>query len=418
MAEPLRLVYVIGTYPSLTTTFIDREIRALRKWGVDLQVLATRRPDGNMPLSADQRALQEGVMYLLPAAWPEFVKSQLYFSTRHPRRYFATLFYLITRPHPRGRARYLTPRFMTLLHFVEGIYAAYLLRDRQFEELHAHFVDRAATLALVIGRVLDKPYSLSVHAGPDLFVDAVLLREKVSEARHVVTCTRYNKSHLETVTGPGFAHKISYVRHGLDLRPYHPEPIVGNGRPLVLSVGQLVQRKGFEQLIEGCSILRERGHDFTCQIVGQGPLYSELEDLVGRLSLEDTVTLCGALRHEEVIEKYRRATMFVLPCVMSRDGNLDGIPNVLPEAMAMQVPVISTNISGIPELVKDQVNGLLTPPGDNIALADAMARLLDDPALRERLGQNGRQSVVEKFNVELNVRQFATTLWPDWFQDQ
>ncbi len=415
--KPLRLVYIIGTYPLLTITFIDREIKILRRWGVDLQILATRRPAAGMPLSADQRALQEGVVYLLPVDPWSFVISQLYFVILHPQRYLKTLFYLVTRPHPRGKARYLTPRFMTFLHFVEGVYAAYLLRKRPLEELHAHFADRAATIALVAGRLLDKPYSLSIHAGPDIFVNPVLLQEKISEARHVATCTLYNKSHLETVIGQDLSHKVSHIPHGLDLTLYCPEPSVPNERPLILSVGQLTERKGFAQLIRGCRALKDQGHNFTCQIVGQGPQRQELEDLVRQLSLGDTVTLCGALRHEEVIERYRRATMFVLPCIMSKHGNLDGIPNVLAEAMALRVPVVSTNISGIPELVEDQVNGLLIPPGDDTALANAMAQLLNEPALRERLGQNGRQSVVKKFDVKRNVRRFAATLWPDWFKD-
>jgi glycosyltransferase involved in cell wall biosynthesis len=320
----------------------------------------------------------------------------MYFAVLRPQRYFKTLLYLMTRPHPRVKARYLTPRFMTCLHFIEG-------------------VDRAATVALVVSRLLDKPYSLSIHAGPDVFVDPVLLREKILEARHVATCTLYNKYYLETLIGQDLNHKISHIRHGLDLAMYCPGPSVSDERPLILSVGQLTERKGLVQLVKGCRSLKDQGYDFTCQIVGSGPQCQELEDLIKQLSLEDTVTLCGALRHEEVIEKYGQATVFVLPCIASQDGNVDGIPNVLAEAMAMQVPVISTRLSGIPELVEDQVNGLLISPGDETALVTAMAWLLADPILRGRLGQNGRRAVLEKFDVERNVRKFAATLWPEWF---
>jgi glycosyltransferase involved in cell wall biosynthesis len=149
--------------------------------------------------------------------------------------------------------------------------------------------------------------------------------------------------------------------------------------------------------------------------VGRGPLQHELEDLISELSLDGTVILTGALPHEAVIEKYRQATMFVLPCIKSRDGDMDGIPNVLAEAMAMQVPVISTRVSAIPELLMDGVNGLLLPPEDHDALVAAMARLLDTPALRQQIGAEGRQSVLDAFNAERNVRRFAQTLWPDWF---
>jgi glycosyltransferase involved in cell wall biosynthesis len=412
----LRLVYIIGTYPSLTTTFIDREIQTLRQWGVELEVVAARRPADGTPLSVEQRALKEGTIYLLPAAWLCLLVSQLHFAILHPRRYLGTLAYLLTRTHPRGKARYLTPRFMTLLHFLEGVYAAYLLRKHEFEELHAHFVDRAATIALVTGRMLNKPYSLSIHAGPDVFVDPVLLREKVLGARHVATCTRYNRTYVEKIVGQELGHKISYIRHGLDLAKYRPRQSAADEHCLVLSVGQLTERKGFADLIRGCRVLRDLGHRFRCEIIGEGPQRQELEDLVERLSLRDTVSLCGALPHEQVIEKYRQAMVFALPCKVSLDGNMDGIPNVLPEAMAMQVPVVSTHLPAIAELVEHEANGLLVPAGDAAALAAAIARLLESPALRRRLGRNGRRSVDAYFNVRHNIRQFAATLWPDWFE--
>jgi glycosyltransferase involved in cell wall biosynthesis len=410
--KPLRLVYIIGTYPSLTITFIDREIKFLRRLGVELEILAMRRPLADTPLSDSQRELQKGVIYLLPVDWLRLAFSQLYFALLRPRCYFETLVYLLTRPHPSLRAR-----FMTFLHFGEGVYAAYLLRKRQPHELHAHFVDRAATVALVVGRLIGKPYSLSIHAGPDIFASPVLVREKVMEARHAVTCTAYNKSHLESIVGEDLSHRISCLHHGLDVATYRPRPVplTSNGPPLILSVGQLAERKGFVHLIRGCRGLQDQGYNFVCHIVGRGPQRQELEKLIEKLALERTVILCGALRHEKVIEKYRRASMFVLPCIRSSNGNVDGIPNVLAEAMAMQLPVVSTDISGIPELIQHHVNGLLIPSGDDDALVAAMAQLLEDPALCERLGRNGRQAVIEAFDAERNVRRFAATLWPDWF---
>ena len=410
MAKKLGLVYIIGTYPGLTTTFIDREIRTLRHWGVDLQIVAIRRPPLGTPLSEDQQELQQGVIYLLPVVCSSLVLSQLYFALLYPRRFFKVLAYLLTRPHPDPQAR-----LMTLLHFGQGVYTAYLLRKRRFQELHAHFVDRAATVALVAGRLLGKPYSLSVHAGPDIFVDPILLREKIVEARHVAACTLYNKVYLETIVGQDINDKVSHVHHGLDLTKYIPSPPTPNGRPLILSVGQLTERKGFVRLIEACRDLRVRGYDLTCHIVGHGPQRQDLEDLITQLSLQDTVILCGALPHEEVIEKYRQATIFVLPCVKSRDGNMDGIPNVLAEAMAMRLPVVSTDVSAIPELVAHRVNGLLIPSRDDTALVTAIACLLNDDLLREQLGRNGRRTVVESFDAERNIRQFAGALWPEWF---
>jgi glycosyltransferase involved in cell wall biosynthesis len=413
MRESLKLIYIIGTYPGLTTTFIDREIKILRRWGVDLQIMAIRQPLAGTPLSQDQRKLAQGVIYLLPVGWLYIVLSHLYFVLRRPVRYLQTLFFLVTRPHPTFK-----DRIMTLLHFAEGVYAAYLLRKCVLQELHAHFVDRAATVALVAGRLLGKPYSLSIHAGPDIFVNPILLRAKIMGARHVATCTLYNKSHIESIVGQDLGDKISYIHHGLDLTKYDPSPSSAYDRPLILSVGQLADRKGFVPLIKACHDLKAQGYDLVCHIVGRGPQHQELEDLIDQLSLRETVVLCGALPHEKVIEKYKQAAMFVLPCIKSRDGNMDGIPNVLPEAMAMRVPVVSTFVSAIPELVKDRENGLLVPSNDHAALVSAMVRLLDAPALRARLGENGRRSVIDTFDVERNVLKFATTMWPGWFHSE
>ena len=410
-----RLIYLVGTYPSLTTTFIDREIRALRGWGVDVRIIAMRHPSESLPLSADQ--LAEGVVYLTPILWRGFLAALVGWLARRPLRLAGTTFYLLTRPHPTPRAR-----LKTAAHIAEGVYAAWLARDLEFRELHAHFADRAATIALVMGRLLDKPYSLSIHAGADIFVNPVLLPEKIREARHVATCTRYNKAHLLTLVGHSAASKITCVPHGLELGKYEPVPRANghtnghvNGRPSILAVGQLAERKGLEQLLISCDLLRRRGYTFDIHIVGEGPQRAKLEEIIERLELVDVVTLHGALPHEAVIDRYRRATLFALPCIRTQDGDIDGIPNVLAEAMAMELPVVSTRLSAIPELMDDGVTGRLVPPGDTEALAGALAELIDRPILAAELGRNGRRAVLATFAVERNVRLFAATLWPDWF---
>ncbi len=394
-APDLKLAYIIGTYPSLTTTFIDREITFLRHWGVNLRVVSIRRFSER--LSPDQKALQREVAYLLPVSKGAFLRAHVSFAVRRPQAYWSALLYLLTRPHPN-----LETRLKTLLHFGEGVYAAHVLRPYAPNHLHAHFVDRAATVALVAGRLLSTPYSVTAHAN-DIYVNPVLLPEKLSEAKFVATCTGYNREHLARVGNGNLSPKINCIYHGLDVSHYQPDSKPWD-TPLLLSVGQLKEKKGLAYLIKACRILKDRGYNLECQIVGEGPLRPALEAQIRQLSLEDAVTLCGALPHPEVIEKYRQATLFVLPCVVSANGDRDGIPNVILEAMAMQVAVVSTRHSGIPEVVEDGVNGLLVPPADEVALAEALAQLLDDPERRCQLGQRGRQTVIEKFSVEQNVK--------------
>lgn len=390
------LTYIIGTYPGLTTTFIDREITTLRQLGVRLRILSIRKPWTQ--LSAQQEALREGVTYLLPVKWSALVGSHLYFALLRSGRYFGMLFKLLTRPHPS-----LKTRAKTLLHFGEGAYAAYLLRREPGEHLHAHFIDRAATVAMVASCLLDIPYSVTAHA-TDIYVNPVLLKEKLASAKFVSTCTVYNRSYLSQFGKDLFNHKLLCIYHGLDLKQYVNEKRAMLDRPVILSVGQLKERKGLSYLVEACRFLRDRGIQFECRIVGEGPMRPGLQDQIQRLGLENFVRLVGALPHEAVMEHYEQATIFVLPAILGADGDRDGIPNVILEALAMELPVVSTQHSGVPEVVEDGVNGLLVPPEDSQALAGALERLIYSPETRQRFGRVGRQIVAERFDPEKNTR--------------
>jgi glycosyltransferase involved in cell wall biosynthesis len=394
----LKISYIIGTYPDFSTTFIDREIRMLRQWGLEIQLLAIRQPVLRSALSQEQRLYQQDVIYLIPVKWLSFLRGHLRFLLTRPGTYLGTLLYLLTRPHPTAR-----DRLMTLLHFAEGVYAAHLLKEQSVNHLHAHFVERAATVTVVASRLTDIPYSLAVHAGEDIYVHPVLLPEKFAGAKFVISCTQYNLDYLKQLGIPGLESKAMCIYHGLDIERYPPAS-KRHAPPLLLAVGRLVEKKGLEYLIRACRLLVNQKRDFVCHIVGPGPERRNLEALVAQLGLQDTVTLYGGLPHEKVIEQYDQAAIFVLPCVQASDGSLDGIPNVLPEAMAMKLPVVTTPVSAIPELVQDQVSGLLVPPRDEKALAAALARLLYDPLLCTQLGERGRQTVIEKFDIEQNVR--------------
>jgi colanic acid/amylovoran biosynthesis glycosyltransferase len=391
------LVYITGTYPLLTTTFIDREINMLRRWGVNLRIVSIRRPSS--VLSKEQNDLQQNVIYLLPVSWVSFLWGHTRLAFLRMAIYFRTLIYLLSRPHPDVKSR-----LLTFLHFNEGVYAAHLLRDVPIDQIHAHFVDRAATVALVVSRLLDVPYSLTAHAS-DIYVNPLLLGEKLSGAKFAVTCTGQNKEYLSNLGENKFDHKLRCIYHGLDVGIYERKPIPSPGKQIILSVGQLKERKGFSFLLRASRILIDQGYIFECHIIGEGPLREKLEAEIRQLSLQDTVILCGGLPHQEVIKEYQQASIFALPAILAADGDRDGVPNVILEAMAMELPVVSTQHSGIPEVVEEGVNGLLVPPCDENALASALALLLDNPDYRERLGKGGRRTVIEKFDLERNTRQ-------------
>ena len=404
-----KIVYIIGRYPLLTTTFIDREIMKLKQWGVDLTIFSIRQPPESSPLSNFQIELKQQVKYLLPVKILQLIFSQIYFSVLHPRKFFGTLVYLLTREHPNFNAR-----LKTILHFGEGVYFAYLLRDQKVDEVHAHFLDRAALLALVAKRLLEIPYSLSIHAGADIYVNPTLIFEKLQEARQAVTCTHYNWTHLKSLIGSDLAQKITVVPHGLNPQQFAPDQNLRDEN-LLLAVGQLKMRKGFFELIEACKTLRDQNIDFKCEIIGGGSLFGSLEEKIKAYSLEDHVSLTGALPNEEVLERFKKATLFVMPCKVSENGDVDGIPNVLLESMAMTVPVISTRISAIPELISDQENGLLVNPNSHDELVQAIVSLINSPEKRAQLGKAGRKKVLADFNIDTNIDRFANTLWPELF---
>ncbi|MGE5227564.1 MAG: glycosyltransferase [Planctomycetaceae bacterium] len=391
------VAYVIGTYPLPTTTFIDREVREVRRAVADVRLVSIRRPTRALS-GADQEALRDEVRYVLPARALDVARSQATFLARRPVAYVRTVAWLATRPHPSLRAR-----VRTVGHFGLGVHVARLLRDGGApDHLHAHFADRAATVALVAGRLLDRPYSVTAHAN-DIYVDPVLLPEKIGRASFVATCTAYNAAHLRAVGGPAAAEKVRCLYHGLDLDGY-PAPASRDGSaPALLAVGQLKEKKGLGDLVDACALLAERGVDVRCRLVGEGPLRDALAERIERHGLGGRVTLEGALPHAAVIDAYAAASVFALPCVTASDGDRDGIPNVILEAMAMGLPVVSTRHSGIPEAVQDGLTGLLVEPGGVAALADALAALLDDPARREQMGTAGRQRVASLFDARTNV---------------
>lgn len=392
----MKVAYIVGTFPSLTTTFIEREFAEVFRRGFDVAVISVRPPE-HLSLNDGMAALLPRTRYILPVRWGRLLKAQLRFGLTRFGTYLRSLLYLVTRPH-----RNLSARLKTFFHFVEGVYAAELLRDQNVDIVHAHFADRAATIALVAARLLKRPYSLTAHAR-DIYVNPTLLREKMDEARFVATCTACNQAHLRQIAGRQAAGKIHLIYHGLDLSRFTvaDRPAIPTQR--VLAVGRLQEKKGFAHLVRACHLLQQRGRRFICEIVGDGPERAPLQQLIDQLGAGDVVRLSGRLPYAEVLARYREADVFALPSILAGNGDRDGIPNVLLEAMALQLPVVSTRLSGIPELITDGVDGLLVPPGDEDALADVLAQLLDDADRRAALGRAARAKVERDFDIHRNA---------------
>jgi glycosyltransferase involved in cell wall biosynthesis len=384
---------LVRAYPKISETFILEEILGLERQGLTLTILSLYRPRDPVTHPAT-REVRAPVRY---ATGPDgrragrLAAGHARLLLTRPRRYLASLWFAARRAEA-GRRR----------DFQNGVWLGAQMIRAGLRHVHAHFASEPAAVAEIAARLTGCTFSVSAHAKDIYTGRPEPLRRKLAAARFTVTCTESNRRHLTALTGG--AASVHRCHHGIDTARFS----VGGRRtrdtpPLVLSVGRLRAKKGFETLVEACRLLRARGVEYTCDIVGYGEEQANLSARIARAGLDRVVRLTGILAQDAVIARYARAALFVLPCRIAADGDRDGIPNVLLEAMAMQVPVVSTTVSGIPELIEHGETGLLCPPDDPSALADAMQALLADPVLAERLGAQGRVTVTERFARDRNV---------------
>jgi glycosyltransferase involved in cell wall biosynthesis len=426
-----RFAYLMGTFPTLTETFVLGEIQALVDAGVHVELYSLRRPRTANDRSHGEE-LAARTHYGLPLWGRALWSANLRVLRRAPGRYLGVLAAVAART-------VLNPvHFLKSLGlFPVAIAFADSMAARRLEHVHAHWASYPATAAYVVSRVLGIPYSITAHVYDATLIRS-LMREKVRRARFVVTCNAWSARRLAALV-PEARSRIVLNYHGITLERFAPDgtpppPLAPAGVFRIFSCGSLHPRKGFPVLLEACRRLRDRGRAFTCTILGEGPERSRLERLVAEHGLRSHVTLLGAQPHREVLRHYREADLFVLACVTDYLGwreifsdpvlllevglaipfrpLTDGIPNVLVEAMAMRLPVVSTTVAGVPELIEDGRTGLLVPERDPGALAAAIERLMDDPALRDRLGGSARADVRERFDRHRNVQDLARILDP------
>jgi glycosyltransferase involved in cell wall biosynthesis len=385
---------LVKTYPKISETFILEEILGFERHGLRLHIFSLRRPSDAMSHAAT-KAVRAPVSYLAPDGVRDVTRvlaAHVALIVMSPRRYLKTLLFLLRREEP-ARAR----------AFLQAGCLAHELSKAGIAHLHAHFASEPAGVAELVSKLAPISYSISAHAKDIYLSPPGSLRRKIRGARFTVTCTEYNRVQLTGIAGPEAT--VLRMYHGVDLCRFRPEQgrDAQADRPLILSVGRLRAKKGFAVLIEACRLLRDAGIAMRCQIVGYGEEHDRLHSLISRHALDDTVQLSGKMTHDDLIELYRQTAVFALPCQVESDGDRDGIPNVLLEALAMEIAVVSTSVSGIPEVIQDGVNGVLIAPHDAKALADAIRRLLDSQALRKRLGLAGRQTVANRFCNDVNL---------------
>ena len=389
--------YIVSTWPRLSQTFVLNEIVALERLGVPLRIFSAKDPGGE-PVHAEVAKVRAEVTYLsLGCRWKRVLWANLWLAHDLPGRYARTLLKAL---------RYC--RWGVVRRFFQAVYLSNLLRREPLTHLHAHFATAPALVAMFTHELTGIPYTFTAHAR-DIYVDSQpgLLRAEMERAKAVITVSEYNRRYLLSRVSPASKGKVYRIYNGLDLRQFKFRyPCASDlGPPVILSVGRLIEKKGLAGLIVASAILRQRGRCFTLEIIGAGPLRKALEAQVKQLHLEDRVKLLGAQPQELIRLAYQRATVFALPCVITAEGDRDGIPTVLLEAMASGASVVSTSVSGIPELIDGQREGLLVSPNNPFMLADALDRLLTDPELRQRLALAARAKVEACFTIERSSQQ-------------
>ncbi len=390
----MRLGYLYSRYPVLSQTFCDAEMLALERLGFELEIGSVYPPLTSLR-HEHIACLRAPVHYAPPqeilklsernaktdGKWPRDLVE------RHERKYGAS-----------GKA---AQRARNALYFADHF------KRRSVDHVHVHFANRAAHTAMFLKEISGIPFSVTAH-GQDFMKDLGnddLLREICAAAEFVAAETDYSRELLRQRC-PDSAGKIHRVYNGMDLTrfPAPNEEVSINQVPRIISIGRLVAFKGFEYLIDACADLARRGLEFNCEIIGDGPLRGDLEERIRKLNLSDRVHLLGSLSQGAVLEKLRSADIFALASVTDKQGASDVFPTVIIEAMAAARPVVSTRLAGIPESVVHGETGLLVPPGDTMALAEALSRLIEEPKLRLQYGRAARARIEQHFRIEHTVK--------------
>jgi glycosyltransferase involved in cell wall biosynthesis len=401
---------ILSRFPTVTETFILREIDEMERQGQPVRLVPLIQDDPPV-VHEDARPWTRRALFTRFLS-PRIVEANLQVFRRDPRAYLSAVGTLLA-----GTLR--SPDFLvrSLALFPKAVYLARRLESEGIRHVHAHYATHPATVAWVIASLTDLTYSVTVHAH-DIFVDRTFLEEKLGEATFVRVISDFNRDYLLSRLPSLDPAKVRVVHVGVDVDRYaatsggegEMDPRSGGEDPLVLSVASLRPYKGIAVLLEACYLLRGTGLDLKCAVAGDGPLREELEALLVAYGLEDRVRLLGAVPETTVRELLSRASVFVLPSRVQEDGQMDGIPVALMEAMAAGVPVVASDISGIPELVEDRRSGILVPPGNAEAVATAVRALLVSPGAALRMGARGRERVRRAFELEGTVTRLLELL--------
>ena len=386
----VEVAYVLKVFPRFSQTFVLSEILAHEEAGLPLNIFSMRLSDDTR-FHESLAQVQSPVTHILK---PNGKAYDFVDELRATYEVMPAVMDVVAR-NP----------WVAAGDMQQAMALARTVRQRGIRHLHAHFGTIATTVSRLAAAMAGITYSFTAHA-KDIFHESVRPEDfssKLEDAAAIVTVSNYNLDYLSS-RHPSIAGRLVHINNGLDLEQF-PYSDPSDRQPLVLGVGRFVEKKGFTYLIEACAEIRDRLPGARCEIIGVGVLEDELRAQIDRLGLRDSVILPGPQPQGEVRAKLRQASVLAAPCVLASDGDRDGLPTVLLEAMAMGTPVVSTDVTGIPEVLEDGVTGLEVPQEDPVALAAACLRLLEDAELRTSLSVNARQLIEDRFDIRQNSRE-------------
>lgn len=415
-----KVAFIFSQFPCYDETFILREMNALHQAGLDMAIYSLKSPKDKI-IHEEAKELAQDTSYL-PFFSLYLLKCDLFFLFHYPGRYFSAFFGTLLR-----NLRSANFFFKTCALWYKAVGFARLARERGITHVHGQWATYPATVAYIISKLNNIPFSFTGHAH-DIYLDTTMLPFKLHRASFITTCTENNKKYLLSLLdsqssivnslwkkqNEEIKDKIIVNYHGVDLKRFKQEVPKSQSPKVpskfkILSVGSLLECKGFNYLINACSILKEEGLDFKCIIAGGGPLEKDLRSQIAYFYLNDRIELTGYITQDKLIPIYKEADVFVL--AMEPEIHW-GIANVIIEACAASVPVICTMLPSIPELIEDGKTGFIIPAKDPAAIVVAIEKLYRDADLRKRIGEAGRRVVEEKFDIAKNAQKLKD-LWKE-----
>jgi glycosyltransferase involved in cell wall biosynthesis len=399
--------YLLRSYPRLSQTFILNEILALEQIGVSIQIFALTNPREKI-VQKQVSQIRAPVHYLDESMQQRRLWNVLNEHVQVARRYFTgyirSMFYVaVNKRIDQGyTASNRWECFLQAVHLIQLLILNEQSTGKKLDHLHAHFAHDPTLIAFLVHEITRLPFSFTAHARDLYQVPEDTLTDRIRAARAVITCCGANLEYLNQIAS-SHTSKYSLVYHGVNLKDFQPapNPAIASAEdvPVILSVGRLVEKKGFKDLLQALLIVKEKGESFRCTIYGNGPLGEQLKKWIEEHDMSGEVMLMGDRTQKELISIFQNATLFVLTPVQTEDGDRDGIPNVLVEAMAVGLPVVTTAVAGIPELVDNNQNGFLYESHDVESISLGIIELLRDVEKRRHFGEAASKKVNAQFDI-------------------